>query len=78
MIRLMAGEQPEDMGGLEFDDQVYCFCRNVSYGEMIACDGDDCIHEWFHLDCVGLSEPPTGVWYCPDCRKRKKRHFEDD
>jgi hypothetical protein len=25
---------------------VYCTCRNVSYGEMIGCDDDDCEIEW--------------------------------
>jgi chromatin modification-related protein YNG2 len=46
---------------------VYCYCRNVSYGEMIGCDNEQCQYEWFHLDCVGLAEPPRGVWFCPDC-----------
>lgn len=29
-----------------------------------------CDKEWFHLDCVGLSDVPsrTAKWYCPDCR----------
>lgn len=29
-----------------------------------------CDREWFHLDCVGLSEVPsrTTKWYCPECR----------
>ena len=29
-----------------------------------------CKLEWFHLECVGLSEIParTTKWYCPDCR----------
>ncbi|KAF5027244.1 hypothetical protein F66182_660 [Fusarium sp. NRRL 66182] len=29
-----------------------------------------CKQEWFHLECVGLSEVParTTKWYCPDCR----------
>jgi uncharacterized protein with PIN domain len=29
-----------------------------------------CDREWFHLDCVGLSEVPsrTAKWYCPECR----------
>ncbi len=31
-----------------------------------------CEREWFHFECVGLSEPPgrTTKWYCPECRKR--------
>lgn len=29
-----------------------------------------CKQEWFHLECVGLSDIParTTKWYCPDCR----------
>ena len=29
-----------------------------------------CEKEWFHLECVGLLEPPgrRTKWYCPDCR----------
>ncbi|KAI8466114.1 MAG: hypothetical protein J3K34DRAFT_434758 [Monoraphidium minutum] len=46
----------------------YCICNNVSYGEMIACDNPDCIVEWFHYDCVGISQQPKGKWYCPQCR----------
>ena len=28
------------------DDRTYCFCDGVSYGEMIACDDDNCEREW--------------------------------
>lgn len=52
------------------DENVYCFCRQGSRGNMIACDGSDCDIEWFHLDCVGLSAPPSGTWYCESCRKK--------
>lgn len=54
------------------DDELYCFCQQVSYGAMVACDNPNCKFEWFHYDCVGLKEPPSGVWYCPDCRKDAK------
>lgn len=30
----------------EGDDRTYCFCDGVSYGEMIACDDEDCEREW--------------------------------
>ncbi|PLB52810.1 hypothetical protein P170DRAFT_350451 [Aspergillus steynii IBT 23096] len=48
----------------------YCMCGDVSFGTMICCENQDCDREWFHLDCVGLSEVPsrTAKWYCPDCR----------
>lgn len=38
----------------------YCVCNNVSYGEMIACDNPDCIVEWFHYECVGITQQPKG------------------
>lgn len=59
--------------GNEQDDQRYCFCNNVSYGDMIGCDDDDCEREWFHLGCVGLSKPPQGTWYCDACLERRSQ-----
>eukprot|EP00877_Chromochloris_zofingiensis_P003319 jgi/Chrzof1/12989/Cz07g15140.t1 len=50
----------------------YCICNGVSYGEMIACDNPDCLIEWFHYSCVGITEQPKGKWYCPNCVKLKK------
>lgn len=62
------GEMGE--GGEEGDTTLYCMCRRVSYGEMIACDNTECPIEWFHLGCVGLTSTnrPRGKWFCPDCR----------
>src|SRR5262245_22238919 len=31
------------------DSTVYCFCQQVSFGEMVACDNEACEREWFHL-----------------------------
>lgn len=36
----------------------YCYCNEISFGEMVACDNDACPREWFHLSCVGMSKPP--------------------
>ncbi|KAL3232122.1 Chromatin modification-related protein YNG2 [Nakaseomyces bracarensis] len=60
------------------DQNLYCFCQRVSFGEMVACDGPNCKYEWFHYECVNLKEPPKGTWYCPDCqqemaKKNKKK-----
>jgi len=49
------------------DSQVYCFCQQVSFGEMVACDNESCEREWFHLPCVGLQSPPQGKWFCDEC-----------
>ncbi|KAI8307136.1 Transcriptional regulatory protein PHO23 [Colletotrichum sp. SAR11_59] len=51
------------------DEPTYCYCTSVSYGEMVACDADNCEREWFHLNCVGLKVAPKGSskWYCEEC-----------
>jgi hypothetical protein len=49
------------------NEPLYCFCQQVSYGEMVACDGEHCPYEWFHMECVGLDEPPKGAWFCDQC-----------
>jgi hypothetical protein len=42
------------------DEPRYCYCNGISYGEMVACDADDCKKEWFHLECAGLKVAPRG------------------
>ncbi|KAI0025900.1 hypothetical protein F4780DRAFT_768198 [Xylariomycetidae sp. FL0641] len=64
--------QGDDEGEIDADEPLYCYCNSVSYGEMVACDADDCPREWFHLDCAGLkAAPPTHTkWYCNNCKDR--------
>lgn len=31
------------------DEELYCVCRQKSYGEMIGCDAPDCEIEWVSL-----------------------------
>ncbi|KRX61331.1 Bardet-Biedl syndrome 2 -like protein [Trichinella sp. T9] len=53
----------------DIDDQsIYCYCNQPSFGSMVACDSLTCKYEWFHYECVGVTEAPKGDWYCPDCR----------
>lgn len=52
------------------DETKYCLCRQISYGAMVACDSEECEIEWFHYNCVGITQPPKGKWYCFDCTKR--------
>ncbi|OBZ89092.1 Chromatin modification-related protein YNG2 [Choanephora cucurbitarum] len=62
------------------DEPLYCYCQQVSYGEMVACDGEHCPYEWFHMDCVGLEEPPKGAWFCETCsaelRNKRKQSIQ--
>ncbi|CAL0333544.1 unnamed protein product [Lupinus luteus] len=65
--------------GVEIDlpvdpnEPTYCLCNQVSYGEMVACDNNDCKIEWFHFGCVGLKEKPKGKWFCPNCAATRNR-----
>ncbi|KAH8595560.1 hypothetical protein B0O99DRAFT_686551 [Bisporella sp. PMI_857] len=63
----------DDEGNLiDPDEPRYCLCNRVSFGTMIGCENNECEKEWFHLECVGLTDipPRTTKWYCPDCRKK--------
>lgn len=62
--------EDEEEGG---DDRKYCLCHNVSFGDMVACDNDNCPYEWFHWSCVGLKSEPNGTWYCPVCREKVQK-----
>ena len=61
-----------DEDGEGDDSSKWCFCQNVSHGNMVACDNDACKFEWFHWGCVGVTKEPAGKWFCPDCRVGKK------
>lgn len=62
------------------DNAPYCFCRQPSSGDMIACDNEDsCPNgEWFHYKCVGLLNRVEALkyatgkekWFCSnECRE---------
>ncbi|GME74501.1 unnamed protein product [Ambrosiozyma monospora] len=70
---VVAAVAQEEYAGLD-SEPVYCYCQQVSYGEMVGCDGENCEKEWFHLPCTGLTEPPKGEWYCDDCKAKMKKH----
>ncbi|KAK4940314.1 hypothetical protein LTR10_019530 [Elasticomyces elasticus] len=56
------------------DEERYCVCGDVSWGEMICCEMDEkCdFGQWFHMECISLAElpPRTVKWYCPGDRKK--------
>ena len=54
------------------NEPVYCICRQIAYGDMIACDNEDCAIEWFHIKCTNLSKLPRNKWLCSDCARLKK------
>jgi inhibitor-of-growth protein 1 len=69
-----AAAVPEQVPGviqddtIDPDEETYCLCGQISYGEMILCENDLCPIEWFHFSCVSLQSKPKGRWFCPQCR----------
>ncbi|KAF2652679.1 hypothetical protein K491DRAFT_604423 [Lophiostoma macrostomum CBS 122681] len=65
-----------DGGEEDVDEARYCYCNEVSYGDMIACDNDSCPREWFHLACVNMKQAPNArtKWFCSDeCKEAHAR-----
>ena len=53
--------------------EIYCFCCTPAHDKMIACNGDHCEMEWFHVECVGLDYENLPLnWMCEDCCDTKK------
>lgn len=68
---IQTNENKENAPNTSYEGEpLYCYCQQVSYGEMVGCDGENCEKEWFHLPCTGLKEPPKGEWYCDDCKAK--------
>jgi hypothetical protein len=56
----MQGDDEGELADEDADEPRYCYCNEVSYGEMVGCDAENCEREWFHLQCVGLKVAPKG------------------
>ncbi|KAI5983849.1 hypothetical protein EDD15DRAFT_2178246 [Pisolithus albus] len=74
-VRLTMPSQPTPEGppiSVDPNERRYCYCHQVSFGTMIACDNEGCKLEWFHLGCTGLSELPgkKSKWYCRECKPK--------
>ncbi|CAG9788698.1 unnamed protein product [Diatraea saccharalis] len=73
MVNNVAIEEPiEEEWTYDPNEPRYCICNQVSYGDMVACDNQDCPYEWFHYPCVGITAPPKGKWYCPQCQSNRR------
>lgn len=71
----------DEMDDIAEDDTKYCYCGQVSYGNMVACDNADCKGQWFHWKCAGITEEPQGEWLCKNCARlpaSKIRREKDD
>jgi inhibitor of growth protein 3 len=74
-VAVAAGDAGAVEGEIDGDDQIYCFCGGISYGEMIACDDNRCEKEWVcvsivlrisrQIDISSLTVPSGMYWaYC--------------
>ena len=59
-------------------EPLYCFCQRPSHGLMVCCGNDECQYEWFHFECVGITEAPSQdeEWFCPECEAKMKAKRE--
>ncbi|XP_049875796.1 inhibitor of growth protein 3 [Pectinophora gossypiella] len=75
IVNNVSMEEPmEEEWTYDPNEPRYCICNQVSYGDMVACDNQDCPYEWFHYPCVGITAPPKGKWYCPQCQTNMRRN----
>ena len=50
-----------------------CDCGDPeASAKWICCDGDDCPVEWYHWECVQVTDEPTGDWFCPKCSHKSQ------
>lgn len=51
-------------------EPTYCYCKRISFGEMIACEHPECPIEWFHFECVRLTPENRPKGECSGGRRR--------
>ena len=53
------------------ENEFWCLCGGPESGNMTdcggACDNPGCPIEWFHFECVGPVDAPSGKWLCTEC-----------
>lgn len=64
-------DKEEAVSDNNVDTNLYCFCKQHSYGDMIACDNEDrCPNGvWFHYGCVGIKNRVDALKYATGKQK---------
>lgn len=62
----------DSYSSIDPNEPIYCTCRRIAFGEMIACDNEECQIEWFHYSCVNLTKKPRNSWMCFSCSSKLK------
>ncbi|EAY20213.1 PHD-finger family protein [Trichomonas vaginalis G3] len=60
------------------DGEHYCLCRGLNVGQMVQCDNPKCPFEWFHVECVGITNRSENSWLCPYCSQLLKNTTTDE
>lgn len=47
-----------------------------AFENWICCDNDGCSITWYHWECVGVTEIPSGNWLCPRCSLKSTTNAE--
>ena len=53
--------------------EFWCLCGGPESGNMIARDNPGYPIEWFHFECMGLVDAPSGKQLCTECAVQ---HFQ--
>ena len=59
------------------DSRVHCYCSHPDEGEMIACDNENCVIEWFYMKSLKLKSVPKGDQYNIICQTSNKCNVPD-
>ena len=58
-----------------FPEPRYCYCNTPDIGEMVACEGEYCLKEWFHKTCLVKKRIKiSSEFYCPECVALSEKH----
>ena len=58
----------------DLQDIPCCMCSDVDADDlnpMVFCEGQ--CGEWVHIECYGLSCPPSGLWMCEGCADKSTK-----
>ena len=60
---------------ISFGEELYCYCRKSSTEDLITCKNQQCVISQFHQSClkIQVKHKGKGLWYCPDCQKKKNK-----
>ncbi|KAI4095872.1 MAG: hypothetical protein L6R37_007024 [Teloschistes peruensis] len=69
----------EEATGEEIDpnEERYCICGDVSYGDMVKCDNNQCDGgEWFHFECMdrNVSYQTSPFFHITGCQFHRQPH----